>query len=131
MFYAYYDKVSGDLVSTGTIPAATTPATLIRQEYATDPSIGFTWDTSTKAFSTAHRVSKTVTKIEYLLRFTQTERRSLRRKAKTDEVLDDLLFLTQQADFIDIYASTTQAGLAYLVSVGVLTTTRRQEIEDA
>jgi len=68
------------------------------------------------------------TAYEFLNRFTPDERIAYRNAAKTDDLVADFLNLAQAAQEIISNDPMTIAGMDYLVSQGLLTQARRDEI---
>jgi len=68
------------------------------------------------------------TPFEFLQRFTPAERASLRAAAQTDEQVADFAQLAGAAQEILNNDPVTLAGMNYLVSVGLLTRARADEI---
>jgi hypothetical protein len=77
---------------------------------------------------TADELRKTWTAYEFLLRFTSAERTAYRAAAQTDDLIADFMSLAQAAQEIISDDPTTIQGMNYLVSVGLLTQQRRDEI---
>jgi hypothetical protein len=70
----------------------------------------------------------TWTAYEFLNRFTYEERAAYRTAAKTDDLVADFMGLAQAAQEIVSDDPMTVQGMDYLVSIGVLTQQRREEI---
>ncbi len=68
------------------------------------------------------------TSYEFLSRFTPTERAAIRTGSMSDPVLADFLMMSQAAQEVVSDDPVTVAGMNYLVSVGVLTESRKNEI---
>ena len=68
------------------------------------------------------------TAYEFLNRFTYSERAAYRNAAKTDDLLADFMGLAQAANEIISDNPVVIQGMDYLVSIGVLTQQRRDEI---
>jgi hypothetical protein len=68
------------------------------------------------------------TSFEFLQRFTPAERASFRAAAKTDDQVADFAQLAGAAQEIFNNDPVTLAGMDYLVSVGLLTRARADEI---
>ena len=77
---------------------------------------------------TADELRKVWTAYEFLNRFTYVERAAYRQAAKTDDLVADFMSLAQAAQEIISDDLTTIQGMNYLVSVGLLTQQRRDEI---
>jgi hypothetical protein len=65
---------------------------------------------------------------EFLLRFTRQERTAVRAAGLNDPMVEDFLFLATAAHEISADDPNTVAGMEYLVSSGIITETRKQEI---
>lgn len=68
------------------------------------------------------------TSYEFLLRLTSTERAAIRQVTNTDPNVADFLMLAQSAQEIQSNDPMTQAGMNYMVSIGVFTEQRKNEI---
>ena len=68
------------------------------------------------------------TAYEFLNRFTYSERAAYRNAAKTDDLVADFMGLAQAANEIISDNPVVIQGMDYLVSIGVLTQQRRDEI---
>lgn len=68
------------------------------------------------------------TSYEFLLRFTAEERAAIRSAALQDTVVGDFQMLALAAQGIYNDDNMTIAGMDYLVSIGLLTQARRDEI---
>lgn len=69
-----------------------------------------------------------ISKLEFLARFTSDERIAVRAAAKTDGVIEDFMELLKITDVIHLNHPMAQQGLAYLVSIGILTAERAELI---
>lgn len=69
-----------------------------------------------------------LTKLEFLRRFTQMERISIREFAKTDMLIDDFMQLLDIAEFIDIKDIDTSNALQYLAYKTIINPNRIGEI---
>ena len=79
---------------------------------------------------TADELRKVWTAYEFLNRFTYSERSTYRQLAKTDDIVADFMSLAQAAQEIISDDPTTLSGMNYLVSVGVISESRKNEILD-
>lgn len=70
------------------------------------------------------------TAFQFLLRFTEEEREAFRAASATDPKVADFMLLCSAASEVEASHPMTQAGMAYLVSVGLLTQARSDEILD-
>ena len=77
---------------------------------------------------TADELQITWTAYQFLNRFTYAERAAYRTAAKTDDLVADFVGLAQAAQEILSDDPMTIQGMDYLVSIGVLTQQRRDEI---
>lgn len=71
---------------------------------------------------------RVMTKLEFLRRFTQDERVTIRTVAKTNAVLEDYMAMIDLAQEIDTSDADTKAGVQMLEAVGLLAAGRAQEI---
>ena len=69
-----------------------------------------------------------LTKLEYLRRFTGTERVTIRQAAKTEPVLEDYLAMLELAEAIDTEDADTMAAVQMLEMVGLIAPGRAAEI---
>ena len=79
---------------------------------------------------TLDELRKAWTAYEFLNRFTYSERAAYRQLAKTDDMVADFMSLAQAAQEIISDDPTTIAGMNYLVSVGIISESRKNEILD-
>lgn len=79
-------------------------------------------------FGSALVIPKTYTAYQFLMRFTPEERAAFRSAALTDTAVADFQQLAGAAQEIATDNPMTVAGMDYLVSVGLLTEQRKQEI---
>ena len=77
---------------------------------------------------TTDELRKSWTAYEFLLRFTSQERAAYRNAAKTDDNVADFMGLAQAAQEIVNDDPMTILGMNYLVSIGVITEQRKNEI---
>jgi hypothetical protein len=68
------------------------------------------------------------TGIDFLRRFTVTERIAARTGRTTDPILNDFFSLLEMADIAHSDDQDVIAGMGYLVMIGILTAARRNEI---
>ena len=74
------------------------------------------------------RPAESWTAFEFLLRFTEAERASFRDEAATDPKVADFMLLCSAASQVEADHPMTVAGMDYLVSIGLLTQARANEI---
>jgi len=91
----------------------------------TQTTVNQVWTVRNK---TADELRITWTAYEFLNRFTYAERAAYRTAAKTDDLVADFMGLAQAAQEILSDDPMTVQGMDYLVSIGVLTQQRRDEI---
>lgn len=70
----------------------------------------------------------TLTKLEFLRRFTQAERIAIREFAKTDVLIDDFMQLLDIAEFIDTSDQDTNNALQYLAYKSIINPSRINEV---
>ena len=73
-------------------------------------------------------IPRTITKLEYLRRFTTVERVTIRTASKSEPVLEDYLAMLDLAQDINLDDLDTIAALAMLEAVGLLAAGRAAEI---
>ena len=66
--------------------------------------------------------------LAFLREFSQSERVIIRKAAAQDDVVDDFLFMLQQAQEVEANDADVVAGMQYLVDQDHITSTRRDEI---
>lgn len=69
-----------------------------------------------------------ISKFEFLMRFTSTERKETLTLAKTNVDIEDFMSLLNSATDVDLTNTETIEGVNALVSLGVLTPVRAEEI---
>lgn len=106
-------------------PSGTTSVLLSQGEWC-EPGATYS-PTSTPRFVAAPR-SITRTSYEFLNRFTTQERKEIRNKSKTDDAVADFEMLATAAQEIVSDDPMTIAGMNYLVSVGIVTEARKNQI---
>jgi hypothetical protein len=74
------------------------------------------------------RSTITFTSYQFLTRFTSEERTSIRSMAQVDNMIADFLMLATSAQEIINTDPVTLAGMDYIVSVGIITEQRKNEI---
>jgi len=83
---------------------------------------------STPRFTGLSSITRIYTSYQFLTRFTQEERMAYRQAALTDPLVADFEELASAAHEIETTHPMTIAGMNYLVSVGILTEQRKNEI---
>lgn len=69
-----------------------------------------------------------ITLLAFYSRFTQSERLAIRAAQTRDFIVADFMMLVGAATYIDLAGDDTQNGVAYLVSISLLTTARAAAI---
>lgn len=71
-----------------------------------------------------------VSPVEFTLLFAPTERIAIRTARATDPAIDDFMDIIEdpRLTVVDLGLGSTQAGLGYLESIGILTSERKEEI---
>jgi hypothetical protein len=85
-------------------------------------------ENSVPRFSGVNTINRIYTSYQFLLRFTAEERSSFRTAGLTDQNVADFHELATAAQEIETLHPMTIAGMNYLVSIGLLTEQRKQEI---
>lgn len=80
---------------------------------------------------TSDELRKTWTSYEFLMRFTDVERKRIWTRAKTDDDIADFLMLAQSANEVLSDDPTTIAGMSILVGKNIISSTRKDEILNA
>ena len=127
--YAVYESATGRLVSTASDPsliANPLPSGLGVKEVA-EPGARAVWDEQALVFVEA-QVPRVMTRLEFLRRFTAAERIATRAAAVGNPAVADMLALQDAASYIDLDDPDTQAGVAYLESLGIITAGRAAQV---
>lgn len=69
-----------------------------------------------------------VRQVDFKLRLTAQERIAIRNAAKSDDNVFDFLDLVNSADPIDTASPQVDAGIDYLISIGILDAERKADI---
>lgn len=91
-------------------------------------AVGAEVDAREQAEQIANNFALPLSPYQFLNRLTATERIAARTLAKTDPVVEDILFMVQNAQAVYLTDSATIQGIGYLQMVGVLTADRAGEI---
>lgn len=86
------------------------------------------WVNDTEEWKLQNNVRYILTKKEFNLSFTATEFRAISNTADTDDTVYQFWNTAQVADFINLEDNDTIGGMAYLLSLGLLTQERHDEI---
>ena len=73
-------------------------------------------------------VGVTLTRLEYLRRFTDTERKTIRAAARVNDALDDYLYMLEMAEEVRTDDPVTMAGVHALEAAGLIGVGRAAEI---
>lgn len=127
--FAVYESATGRLVSTAShasLIADPLPAGLAVKEVA-DPGPHALWDEQALVFVEAP-APRTMEPLTFMRRFTLTERVAIRSAAATDPMIADLMAMQAAATYIDLDDPDTQAGVAYLESLGIIAAGRAAQV---
>ena len=127
--YAVYESATGRLVSTASDPsliANPLPSGLGVKEVP-EPGARAAWDEQALVFVEA-QMPRVMTRLEFLRRFTSSERIATRAAAVGNPAIADMLALQDAAGYIDLDDPDTQAGVAYLESLGIITAGRAAQV---
>jgi hypothetical protein len=127
--YVVYESATGRLVSTASDPsliANPLPSGLGVKEVA-EPGARAAWDEQALVFVEAQG-PRVMTRLEFLRRFTSSERIATRAAAVGNPAIADMLALQDAAGYIDLDDPDTQAGVAYLESLGVIAAGRAAQV---
>lgn len=130
MAYYVYEQGSNKLLELSDSPIAESKFT--GEFYASTPlsvdeiNLKYSWDEVDGVWKL--RNIGYISKLEFLRRFTLSERIAIRTKAKTDPIVEDFMDLLELSQVIGINDTDTINGLNYLSLLGILSTERIQEI---
>lgn len=127
--FAVYESATGLLVSTASdasLIADPLPAGLAVTQVA-PPGERSVWDEQALAFVAAP-AQRTMTRLEFMRRFTASERIATRAAAASNPVISDMLAMQDAASYIDLDDPDTQAGVVYLESLGVIAEGRAAQV---
>ena len=127
-WYAVYNTSTGKLFCIGTYITSSLPSQFSVRTYPEKPDNGKVWDEVAMEFVDAPPVQEGILKIDFMRRFTPEERVAIRTAAQTDQVLVDIEELLRAAQKVRLNHPDTIYGINYLVSVGLLTQARADEI---
>lgn len=130
---AYVDHKTGYVVAVRESTPSIVPARFlaITTNANEDPVAGDKFDANANPRFIASLKAKRHPKwtaFEFLLRFTEAERASFRDEAATDPKVADFMLLCSAASQVEADHPMTVAGMDYLVSIGLLTQARANEI---
>ena len=121
-WYAIVDSAN-NLISVGEVIADAN--TLSSKGYTaitlSNNPIGQSWDSNTRSFFTTV-IKNSYPKLDFVQRFTATEFMSI--KGSSDPEVQFFLYQIEQATTVTPQDATVQAGLNYLVSVGIISSSR-------
>ena len=126
-WYALVD-VDGNLVSTGTVLAADAELTargLTKVPLDAEPGHRV-WDAATRSFVDPPPAPTVLTRLEFVWRFQPAEFMAI--KNSLDPNIQFFLYQLESAQEVHPAHPTVQQGLAYLVSIGLLTAERAAQI---
>lgn len=117
----------GKMVSLTTVLPDPIPDGLIVETIGPDFPDGKAWDEGALAFVDV-RAATIVPSIDFLRRFTVGERVAIRAASSTDPVCLDFLEMLAAADRVDLGHPDVDAGIQYLLKLGLITSPRAAEI---
>jgi hypothetical protein len=126
-YYVCFEQVSGTLYCFSSNNAIIAPEgyTIEEREGQYPQSLDWWSPTDRKFIAPEVRI---ITKLEFLSRFSITERVAIRETAKTDPVLNDVMTMLDLAEEINLDDPRTQQSLGYMVSITLLTVERMSQI---
>jgi hypothetical protein len=127
MYYVAYDHIGKLLgVSSDPIDVAAECFCINVEGDMPDLSV-FQWNSGLLKFEP--RVSdRILTKLQFMNRFTATERIAVRELAKTNLMIDDFMQLLALAEEVNLDDITTQQAIGYLTQLGIFTPDRMTAI---
>lgn len=129
MAYFAYDSVTGQLLQVSNyeiveVPGTDNPAISTHPLSKEALQNEYSWNSEAREF----RAKETLTRLEFLRRFTAEERIAIREAAKTNAVIFDAMELVNLAEFISLSDQDTINLVGYLALQGIITPTRVSEI---
>lgn len=128
-WYAVYHQTTKALISSGSSVAKDLPSGWAVVEFTDRPGSGFDWNPATLKFDLPRApIAPPVSSIDFMRRFTQTERAAIRRLSKRDDIAEDFFDLLKVTPTLQVTDPDVIGGVHYLASKGVLDTARIAEI---
>lgn len=128
MIYVTYVTAAGSLVEISATVPAPNQAHCTRAIDADSVDIA-AWNTQTLRFDDEHKTNPaTLSKLEYLRRFTSDERVTIRQAAKVTPVLEDYLAMLELAEEINTGDADTITAVNMLEQAGLIAPGRAAEV---
>lgn len=125
-YWVVFEPNSGSLVGISTYEDLNVPQDFVREQRTGNlPKDISSWNTATRQFED---VIAPVTKLEFLTRFTPTERVNIRSSQATDLIIDDFMKMLEISQEVDLRNPMVEQGLNYLVYKNLLTSDRVSKI---
>ena len=126
MYYITYNPQNNKLLDISRTEPINAEGTVAHFDEEID-LVKMEWNTSLLTF-TYRDLNRFITKLAFLNKFTMQERIIISSTRKTDPIVEDIMTLLDIAEEINLDDKDTQQGVAYLVSIGLITEQRAQEI---
>lgn len=125
--FAVYEIATGKLISTGTVLADPLPPGLAFKVANIYPGI---WNPATLLFDPLPTLLRLISRMDFLRRLTSAERQAIKTAAKTNQSVDDFLFMFENTTDLMVNLDSQELidGLAYFVAQGLLAANRPAEI---
>ena len=127
-YYLRYNQVTNNLLDISYSEMTPIEGTVIEIRNGDIPD--FTkveWNTATLDFYNKVEI-RNISKVDFLNRFSVTERANIRLRAKEDPFVEDFLEMLKVAEYINLDDRNVTAALGYLVYIALLTEQRTIEI---
>ena len=125
MYYVSYEKGTGRLLQVTEFEPTNVNAELTTFLGDVPDLSRLVWDASALVFRPKLSI---LSKVDFLKRFTMSERIITRTTAETDPIVVDIFHILNEADEVDLTDPETVAGIRYLQSIGVLSEARASQI---
>ena len=79
------------------------------------------------SYAKSNNIGK-ITASQFVLRFTPSENEAIRTAAESDENISGFLTRVEESDYVHLYTDEVKQGIDYLVSNGIITQPRANEI---
>jgi hypothetical protein len=112
-YFVIFEPNSGTLYGLSTFESSSFPEQYIKEERQGKlPESLDLWDAASREFT--HNKKFLITKLEFLTRFSNTERIQTRQLSSTDPIIDDFMKLLEISQEIDLTNTMVRDGLMYL-----------------
>ena len=127
MWYAVYIEATGELKSSGSSLSPVLPNGMASKSWTDRPAPGLAWNPATLEWDTPFAPAPRPISIqEFWLRFTEAERTTIR--GLNSNKVKDWIELIKLDPQIDPQGALAQSGLNAMVTAGILTQARADEI---